>query len=172
VSRSATNADDQAETILLRLIRGSSPTGILGMDSIYGMVVRPLLTVTRAEIEEYCRAHKLTFRTDSSNADVRFPRNRVRHRLIPYLGRKFNPRVRENIFRFAKMLRADVDFIENNRRRRACSEAIVSRTNERRHLRSESLDLPEPLLSRVLRNAALRILGTDGWRLEHRTSKL
>jgi tRNA(Ile)-lysidine synthase len=159
------NADDQAETILLRLIRGSSPTGILGMDSIYGMVMRPLLTVTRAEIEEYCRANDLKFRTDSSNADIRFPRNRVRHRLIPYLGNEFNPRVRENIFRFAEMLRADVDFIETIADA-ALAEAIVSRTNDRVILRSESLDLPEPLLSRVLRNAALRILGTDGWRLD------
>ncbi|MFA6451566.1 MAG: tRNA lysidine(34) synthetase TilS [bacterium] len=159
------NADDQAETILLRLIRGSSPTGILGMDSIYGMVIRPLLTVSRAEIEEYCEEHKLAFRTDSTNADVRFPRNRVRHRLIPYLGEEFNPRVRENIFRFAAMLRADVDFIETIANA-ALAEALISRTDTRIVLNPESLDLPEPMLSRVLRNAALRILATDGWRLD------
>jgi len=159
------NADDQAETILLRLIRGSSATGILGMDSIYGMVIRPLLTVTRAEIEDYCRAHQLEFRSDSSNMDLRFPRNKVRRKLIPYLEGEFNPRARENIFRFAEKLRADVDYIETAAKG-ALAEATVSASGDRAVLRPDALNLPAPLLSRVLRNAALHILGTDGWRLD------
>ncbi len=159
------NADDQAETILLRLIRGSSPTGILGMDSIYGMVIRPLLTTTRKEIEQYCEIHKLEFRNDSSNNDLRFPRNRVRHKLIPFLSEEFNPRARENIFRFSDMLRADIDFVETMADA-ALAEAMIVRTEEKIVLRSESLSLQTPLLTRVLRNAALRLLGTDGWRLD------
>src|SRR4051794_33922138 len=70
--------DDQAETFLLRLIRGAGPAGLAGIRPRAGRVIRPLLEIGRAELRGYAAAHGLACREDSSNADVRIPRNRIR----------------------------------------------------------------------------------------------
>ena len=85
VERIATGhtADDQAETVLLKLLRGAGPTGMSGMPPVRGKIIRPLLALTRAEVEAYAQAEGLGFRTDSSNQDPRFTRNRIRHEILP-----------------------------------------------------------------------------------------
>ncbi len=107
----AHTADDQAETILLRLIRGAGPTGLAGMaaEREFGKlhVVRPLLNISRSEIVEYLQARGLAWREDASNRDVRFLRNRVRHVLLPLLEREFNPGIRRVLLRTAEVLRAE-----------------------------------------------------------------
>ncbi|WP_243689383.1 tRNA lysidine(34) synthetase TilS [Geotalea toluenoxydans] len=82
----AHHADDQAETVLMRLIRGAGGSGLRAMTSTTaGLIIRPLLSVTRREIESYLDKKGLGYRTDSSNADLNFLRNRIRHELIPFL---------------------------------------------------------------------------------------
>jgi len=119
----AHTADDQAETVLLRLIRGAGPTGLAGMASerMFGQlrVVRPLLHVTRAEVLDYLRARRLSWREDDSNWDVRFLRNRVRHVLLPLLEREFNPGIRAVLQRTAEIMRAEVDREPSAAQRRA-----------------------------------------------------
>src|SRR3954447_16618698 len=78
---------DQAETVLMRLCSSPGRRGLLGMAPRRGRLVRPLLGMTRAETEQYCREHGLSWRTDPSNADPRFTRARVRHELLPLLER-------------------------------------------------------------------------------------
>ena len=78
-------ASDQAETILYRLAAAPSRRALLGMEARSGSIVRPLLSVTRAETEAWCRSAGLAFRDDPSNADARFARNRVRAELLPAL---------------------------------------------------------------------------------------
>lgn len=85
--------DDQAETVLLRLIRGAGSRGISGMSPRRGPFVRPFLDVRRADIRAFLVDRGLAFREDPSNADVRVPRNRVRSELIPLLARSYNPRI-------------------------------------------------------------------------------
>jgi tRNA(Ile)-lysidine synthase len=85
--------DDQAETVLLRLIRGAGARGISGMYPRRGPFVRPLLDVGRDAIRAYLHDRGLTFREDSSNDDLRIPRNRIRAELIPLLARSYNPRI-------------------------------------------------------------------------------
>jgi tRNA(Ile)-lysidine synthase len=85
-------ADDQAETVLHRLIRGTGVQGLRGIAAVRGKIIRPLLTVTRAEILQYLSSLGQLHRTDSSNADLRFTRNRIRHELLPLL-RTFNPEI-------------------------------------------------------------------------------
>jgi tRNA(Ile)-lysidine synthase len=108
----AHTADDQAETVLLKLLRGSARGGLSGMDAVSvreGIrLVRPLLAVRRGAIEDYLRRHRLEWREDASNADPAFLRNRVRHGLLPLLERDYNPRVREALVRTATVL-ADED---------------------------------------------------------------
>jgi tRNA(Ile)-lysidine synthase len=96
--------DDQAETLLLRLLRGAGASGLAGMRPRSGDLLRPLLAVSRARVLEHLRARGLGWREDPSNADPTHLRNRVRHELLPYLEQRFNPRVREALARTAALL--------------------------------------------------------------------
>jgi tRNA(Ile)-lysidine synthase len=109
----AHTADDQVETFLLRLLRGAGVPGLVGIwpERQLGTlrVIRPLLKVRRAEILEYLAAEKLAYREDASNADSRFTRNRIRHELLPWLEREYNPAIRDALLHTAEILR-DEDF--------------------------------------------------------------
>jgi tRNA(Ile)-lysidine synthase len=104
----AHNAGDNAETVLLHLLRGSGLTGLSGMAEVAGRHWRPLLTVTRAEILDYLSAHRVPYREDGSNADTRFTRNKIRHQLMPVL-REINPRAGEALNRLAVIAGRDDD---------------------------------------------------------------
>ncbi len=101
--------DDQAETFLLRLIRGAGPRGLAGIYPRSGRVVRPVLDVRRAELRAYAEVRRLEFREDATNRDVSIPRNRIRHELIPYLERAFSPAIVDVLAREAAIAREDED---------------------------------------------------------------
>jgi len=107
----AHTADDQAETILHRIVRGTGIAGLAGMSRTrrlgHATLLRPLLSVRRRELEEYLRDIGQPFREDSSNADRRFTRNRIRHELLPLLGRQYNSAVADALLRLGS-LAADV----------------------------------------------------------------
>jgi tRNA(Ile)-lysidine synthase len=103
--------DDQAETFLLRLIRGAGPAGLAGIRPRTGRVIRPLLDISRAELRRYAAEHGLGFRDDSSNADVRIPRNRVRLELVPHLA-QFSPTIAATLAREAALARQDEEFLD------------------------------------------------------------
>ncbi|MFZ0319397.1 MAG: tRNA lysidine(34) synthetase TilS [Candidatus Sulfotelmatobacter sp.] len=115
--------DDQAETVLMRLIRG---TGMRGLGGIYprivvehgdgeghGEIVRPLLEIRRRELEQYLADIKQPWREDSSNADLKFTRNRMRKMVLPLLEREFNPAVVEGLVELAEIARDEEDYWEN-----------------------------------------------------------
>jgi tRNA(Ile)-lysidine synthase len=106
----AHQADDQAETILLNLLRGSGPAGLAGMQPRSGVLIRPLLELTRDETEGYCRSLGINWRDDPSNRSADFLRNRVRHQLLPYLEKEYNPRIKENLQRLGKILGAEESY--------------------------------------------------------------
>jgi len=83
--------EDRAETFLLHLFRGSGAEGLTSMAPVSGQTIRPLIEVSRAEVEGYLQAQGITWRIDSTNADLRFARNRVRHTVIPLIQGQFNP---------------------------------------------------------------------------------
>lgn len=105
--------DDQAETVLLRLVRGAGARGLGGIRPRVGNVVRPLLDVARDDLRVYLRTLGETFREDASNADVRVPRNRVRHELLPYLRKHFSARVTDVLAREASSARHDEEYLES-----------------------------------------------------------
>jgi len=92
-------ADDQAETVMDHFLRGSGVKGLAGMPVRRGKFIRPLLFATRNEIETYATANSLDYVTDSTNAMVRYRRNRIRHELIPYLQKHFNPAITDVLLR-------------------------------------------------------------------------
>ena len=116
--------DDQAETVLLHLLRGSGLHGLRGMAETATwpwawpepgpppLLFRPLLGATKAEAAGYCRALGQPFREDSGNYMWRFTRNKVRLDLMPRLARDYNPRVREALVRLARTASEELDFVE------------------------------------------------------------
>lgn len=124
------HADDQAETVLLRLLRGAGTTGLGAMRPVTAGIVRPLLAVRRSAVEAYAVHRGLEVRQDPTNRDVRVPRNQIRHELLPILARQHNPRIVEGLARTARLLQADDDYLDGvsreaarvllKERRRAC----------------------------------------------------
>ena len=96
--------DDQAETVLMRLLRGSGSLGLSAMKVWDGELLRPLLATRRAAVMAHIAARRLPYRSDSSNGDPRFLRNRVRQELIPLIERRFNPNIAEALGRTASTL--------------------------------------------------------------------
>lgn len=103
----AHHADDQAETVLMRLLRGSGTTGLSGMAyrNLRGYL-RPLLEISRSEIEQYLHARGVSWREDASNSDTAYLRNRIRHQLLPLLE-EYNPAIRSSLAATASILGDD-----------------------------------------------------------------
>ena len=104
--------DDQAETFLLRLLRGAGPKGLAAMHPRNGIFIRPLLYVRRGELLEYLAAHDLEYAHDASNDDVSIARNRVRAELLPLLVDRFNPAIVDRLADQAELSRDDWSWIE------------------------------------------------------------
>lgn len=100
----AHHRDDQAETVLMHMLRGSGPEGLKGMAPIRdGVFIRPMLYVSRDEILAYCAERRLKYRTDATNTDTGYRRNSIRHELLPRLT-EYNPRIREALCRTAEIM--------------------------------------------------------------------
>ena len=106
----AHHLNDQAETVLMHLIRGASPVGLSGMRERDGALIRPLLPFSRAQIEQYAQENHLPHVEDETNADIAYTRNYIRHELIPCME-KLNPRVVEAVGRAAELARRQSDFV-------------------------------------------------------------
>ena len=104
-------ADDQAETVLLHLVRGAGLEGLAAMAPREGLRFRPLLGVWRRQVEAYCGRHGLNPVHDETNDLLEFARNRVRHELIPLLEQRFNPRARAALVRLAQTARDEHEVV-------------------------------------------------------------
>ena len=107
----AHHADDQVETLVMHWLRGSGLAGLSGMRPRERDIIRPLLSVNRAAILDYCAYYRLPFREDASNQDRRFLRNRIRHELLPVLE-QYNGHLRATLLRNAEVLAEEDDYIE------------------------------------------------------------
>ena len=109
----AHHRDDQAETVLYRLIRGTGLDGLAGIPvQRGGIFVRPLLYISRAEIMAYAIANNLSWIEDSSNQKLIYQRNRIRHQLIPEIETQFNPRFKDALTRLANLATEQRNFME------------------------------------------------------------
>jgi tRNA(Ile)-lysidine synthase len=149
--------DDQAETVLLRILRGSGPDGLGGIPerSPDGFVVRPLLRIPREEIVSYATARGLSWREDPSNADPAFARARLRSRWLPGLRDAFNPRLLRAIGDLAEAQRRDAEWIAGIVEREA-ERFLTEEEGGLRIVRSGWEALPEALARRVVRLALRR----------------
>ena len=157
--------DDQAETVLLGLSRGSGGRSIAGMrerfdDSVDAQphdtwttsFLRPLLDVRRAQTEAACRAEGIDFWVDPHNADPRFTRSRVRHTVLPLLERELGPGVTETLARTAEQLRPDMELLDE-----MAAAALVEHHDATAGFDVGAIEtLPQPIRTRMLRLAALQ----------------
>jgi tRNA(Ile)-lysidine synthase len=116
----AHHADDQAETILMRIVRGTGPSGLTGIPLRRSLndleLVRPLLRIYKSELVRYCTERKLTYAEDSSNRSRKYTRNRIRLDVMPALT-AFNPQLAESLNRLADLMVEEDDFIDKEARR-------------------------------------------------------
>lgn len=153
----AHTADDQAETVLLRLLRGTGPDGLGGIPerSADGCLVRPLLSVTREQIQGFAGERRIEWREDASNGRPDYARNRLRLRWLPGLQREFNPRLLRALANLAEAQRRDSEWIGAEVRR----EAAARFAEEGSWLVIDAQDwcgLPEALSRRLVRAALER----------------
>jgi len=106
------NRQDQAETVLLRLIRGAATSGLKGILPRAGSVVHPLLPFNRERIIEYLEAEGLSWRIDASNADTKYSRNRIRNELLPWISTNMNPDIVDRLYETAQVF-AETDLVLN-----------------------------------------------------------
>jgi len=152
--------DDQAETVIMWLLRGAGTTGLSGMPALRLPFIRPLLVVGRTAVLSYLREQELDFREDSSNATSMYLRNRVRHHLLPVLTR-FNPAILEGLARQADILREDDTCLDSMAEEQFAFVARALGNNEWTLDRTRLLALPLALQRRVIRKAVQHTTGVN-----------
>lgn len=155
----AQNKNDQAETVLMRLMRGSGLEGLTAIDYIRdGKVIRPLLDISRKEIEEYCLKYKLKPRIDKTNLEAIYTRNKIRLELISYIEKNFNSNIIDTLWRTANILKDDNDYLNR------MTKDIINELSEV-HPDKISLDINKfknlhiAMQRRVIRGAIERLKG-------------
>ena len=155
----AHNMNDQAETVLMRMMRGTGLQGLKGIDYIRdGVIIRPILDIERSEIEAYCEEHKLNPRIDSTNLESIYTRNKIRLELIPYMKENFNSNVTESIVRMSNSLKCDNEFIEEEALKQFRNISCINEGNL--EIKIEKFkNLHKSLKSRIIRHGIKNVLG-------------
>ncbi len=109
----AHNLNDNAETVLMNIIRGSGSSGLKGIEPIKNDLIRPIIKCKRDEIEDYCNTLKLNPKFDKSNEENIYTRNKIRNLLLPYLKKIFNPNIIETINRMSDLIKQENDYFED-----------------------------------------------------------
>ncbi len=149
--------DDLAETVLLRLVRGAGPSGLAGIRSRAGSVIRPVLEVRRDELRAFLKERRLPHREDSSNRDMTVLRNRVRHRVLPVLERECSPAVVDALARAAAIAGADADWI--GMAVREAEPRVIRDAGDELALDAAQLKVAPPALAQRLIRLALERAG-------------
>ncbi|HHY40823.1 MAG TPA: tRNA lysidine(34) synthetase TilS [Syntrophaceticus sp.] len=145
------HAGDQVETVIFHFLRGTGPAGITGIPLQNREIIRPLLGVTKEEIEEFCCERGLEWRTDATNLTTEYLRNRIRVELLPYLRRFFNPQVDRAVLQLADIMSAENEFLEDLAQRLLRKMGQKGREGEIRIRLSDFLSLPLAVQRRLLR---------------------
>lgn len=110
-------ADDQVETILFRMLRGTGRTGLLGIPVKRGKIIRPLIEIPRVEILRYLNRRRISYCHDSSNTDLDYRRNYLRHKLLPEIRERLNPNVDRALCNLSELISAEEEFLSGMNRR-------------------------------------------------------
>jgi tRNA(Ile)-lysidine synthase len=150
----AHNREDRVETFLLHLMRGAGSEGLVSMAPVSGTTIRPFIETSRREIEDYLKSKNQPWRTDHTNSDISFARNRMRHKVIPELASLFNSRLVEGLSRAVSVLQDEDQWMS------AMTDAWLSQFRGAKGIDVEALRAaPHALARRVIR-ASLRQAGS------------
>ena len=149
----AHNANDQAETILMRMMRGTGLEGLVGIKAIRGGgIIRPILCLNRNEIESYCAENHLMPRIDKSNMERVYSRNKVRLDILPYMKENFNKDIIDTLNRMALILSKDNEYIEEQSKK--CYEEYCKYTNDKLIIEQDLfIKEKEAIVTRVIKRA-------------------
>jgi tRNA(Ile)-lysidine synthase len=151
--------DDQAETILMNLLRGSGARGLGGIPPVRGRIIRPLIECSREEIERYARSQGISYVEDSSNRTLSYLRNRIRLELLPELAKRYNPRVADALASAASIFEAE-DGLLSAMTEEQLPAVVESRSSQEVVLSvSRMAALPAALRRRVIRHSAHLLRG-------------
>ncbi|MEK6732903.1 MAG: tRNA lysidine(34) synthetase TilS [Candidatus Omnitrophota bacterium] len=154
--------DDQAETVLMRLIRGAGMKGLGGISPVKEMqgflIIRPLIEISRKEVEEFISGSGLKFRKDSSNEKTIFTRNKVRLELIPFLEKEFNANIKEVLANMAENLQIENEFLAKYAKRKFNSVSKIKHSEIYIDLKKFKKQ-PEAVRKRILRTALEELKG-------------
>ncbi|HGM3458701.1 tRNA lysidine(34) synthetase TilS [Clostridioides difficile] len=154
------NLNDQAETVMMRIMRGTGLKGLNGIDYIRdNCIIRPILDVERNEIEEYCEAYNLNPRIDKTNLENIYTRNKIRLDLLPYMKDNFNSNVIESIVRMSNSLKSDNDYIEKEAEAKFREVSNIKEKGFVEINLDDFVCLHDAIKVRVLRNSIKHILG-------------
>lgn len=141
----AHNLNDNSETVLFHLFRGSGLKGMTGIPVKRGKIIRPLLCLTRKEIEEYLEKHRLDYCIDSTNKETEYSRNKLRLEILPYIKENINSKAEEHIVNTAQSLREVYDYIEYQ------TDEAYENYVKNNIILNEAKDLPSVILKEVVR---------------------
>lgn len=154
----AHNANDQAETVLMRIIRGTGMEGLVGIKPVRSNIfVRPLINIKRESIEKYCEVNNLTPRIDKTNLENIYARNKIRLELIPYIKQNFNSDIITVLNRLSDTISRDNDYLDIISREKY--KIYSDKKDSKVIIRKEAFLEHEAILSRILRTAVLDIKG-------------
>ena len=140
----AHNSDDNLETVIFNLCRGTGARGIIGIRAVQGNIFRPLIEVSKSEVIQFCKENEIPYVTDSTNADTKYTRNHIRHKIIPEL-KSLNPAVLDSCLRLGEILAEDEKYFDE----RALEIIKDGVTSEKIPLKLFS-ELEGPILSRLI----------------------
>lgn len=151
----AHNSNDNAETIIMNIMRGTGNRGLIGIEKINGKYIRPLIETKRIEIEEYLKENNIIARHDESNDENIYTRNKIRNIVVPYIEKEFNPNIITSLDRLSKIAKEEEEYLEE--------QTIVAYNN----ILIEEENLTDDYNYNVLNNAKI-VLDLKKFNLEHK----
>jgi tRNA(Ile)-lysidine synthase len=165
-------SDDNAELVLMNLIRGTGPLGLSGIPPVQGRVIRPLIEIERSDIISFLNTHSIGYVVDHSNHDLKPFRNRVRNELIPFLASRYNPRISRSLNRLAHISRDDEQWVAPHVETIYAS-SVVSRSGNKVVLCREALNRRyKGLLKRIFRRACHELTGSHKFQTLYHMEKV
>ncbi|MDU7905070.1 MAG: tRNA lysidine(34) synthetase TilS, partial [Peptostreptococcaceae bacterium] len=154
------NLNDQAETILMRMMRGTGLQGLKGIEyKRDNTIIRPILDIERSSIENYCEEYKLNPRIDSTNLENIYTRNKIRLELIPYMQENFNSNVVESICRMGNNLKLDSEYLEQEGINKFSEIANLKDKEQVEIPLDKYINFHKAIKTRIIRNSIKYILG-------------
>ena len=163
----AHNENDQAETVIMNLMRGTGIEGLCGIrPKRKGDIIRPILCLSRLEIEKYCEENKLNPRIDKTNLENIYSRNKIRLDILPYMKENFNEDIIQTINRMSKLIQVDNDFIEKESNKSYEKYCLVSKSNI--IIKKEAFHLDKAIITRVIKRSFFDFTGVfNNFEMKH-----